>query len=148
MSLDSCDDEGADSPPTTVDKLSVQRATNTTQSHQEATKCWDWNRPTTWNWNVVFNGMLAVTTAFLAYLAYYQLESAHVEQRAWVSMKQMDMTIFKGRWLIVCRVNPENACSNMTVGITDVGSGIGKHSIDCVEARNVQISARSLYDVQ
>ena len=88
MSQDSCDDEQADSPPTTVGKPNDHRATNTT-------KCWYWNRPTTWNWSVVFNGMLAVTTAFLAYLAYYQLESAHVEQRAWISMKEMKMVVFK-----------------------------------------------------
>jgi hypothetical protein len=96
MSQDSCDDEQTDSPPTSVDKPSGQGATNTSQGHQGPIKPSCGSRlPTTWNWNVVFNGMLAVTTFLLMVIAYQQLESAHVEQRAWVSMKEMKMATFK-----------------------------------------------------
>ena len=93
MSQDSCDDEQADPPPTPVDKPSHHRATNTSQDHQETSKPSCWCSLTTWN--VVFNGILTATTAFPAFLAYQQLHSAQLEQRAWVGMKEMKMANFE-----------------------------------------------------
>ena len=64
-----------------------------TKENEEPAKPSIWNSLNTWN--VLFNGLLTLTTAFLAFLAYQQLESAHVEQWAWVSMKEMKMATFK-----------------------------------------------------
>lgn len=82
MSQDSCDDEDkhAALPPPTVETPGSQRTTNIRQDQREPSEPSCWRRPTTWN--VVFNGILAITTALLGLIAYWQLNSSHLDQRA------------------------------------------------------------------
>lgn len=84
MSQDSCDDETNQpaNPFTMVEAEGSQRTADISEDHKKPPKRSCWKRPT--NWNVVFNGILALTTICLMVIAFKQCESSNLDQRAWV----------------------------------------------------------------
>lgn len=96
MSQDSCDDESDDGTPIAppVKTKEAQYPANVTCEYESPPKESYLKRLTFWN--VAFNAILAVTTVFLALLTYWQLETMHLDQRAWVFMKEMRMATLNG----------------------------------------------------
>ena len=84
MSHESCHDKEEDSAPRVgmIDAPGNQRTDSTRQDHKKPSKYSSWRGPSTWN--VVFNGILAITTIFLGLIAYWQYNSSNLDQRAWV----------------------------------------------------------------
>lgn len=83
MSQNSYDDEGHTSPLEPSSVCAPEGATvtvNQEDKRQSTRSCW--KRPT--SWNIIFNGILALTTVFLGCIAYQQLKSSNLDQRAWV----------------------------------------------------------------
>lgn len=84
MSQNSCDDEDQTSQ-LELSSIDTPGGSSTATVHQEnngQSKRSCWKRPTTWN--ITFNGILALTTVFLGCIAYQQLKSSNLDQRAWV----------------------------------------------------------------
>lgn len=91
MSQDSCDDENEDPvlPSVSSNTPGKREATAIGQKQEQPSNPPFYKRLKFWN--VAFNFVLVVTTAFLGCIAFSQLESSRLEQRAWIGFKEMKM---------------------------------------------------------
>ncbi len=95
MTQDSCDDEHEEpDPPSPNIKTPGTREATIGQKQQQPSEPSFYKQLTFWN--VVSNFLLAGITVFLGFIAYWQLQSSHLEQRAWVGMKEMRMKTLNG----------------------------------------------------